>query len=41
MFGMAAVCWAIWILRNKMTFEKYVLRNPAEVVFTVCSFLMH
>jgi hypothetical protein len=41
MFGMAAVCWAIWILRNKMTFEKYVLQNPAEVVFMVCYFLMH
>jgi hypothetical protein len=24
-----------------MTFEKYVLQNPAEVVFMVCSFLMH
>jgi hypothetical protein len=24
-----------------MTFEKYVLQNPAEVVFMVCSFFMH
>jgi hypothetical protein len=41
MVGMAAVCWAIWILRNKLTFEHYVLRNPVEIVFTVCSFLLH
>jgi hypothetical protein len=41
MVRMAAVCWAIWILRNKMMFEKYIHRKPAEIVFMVCSFLMH
>jgi hypothetical protein len=30
MVGMAAVCWGIWTLRNRVTFEKYVIRNPAE-----------
>jgi hypothetical protein len=41
MVGMAAMCWAIWTLRNKLTFEHYVLQNPVEIVFTVCSFLLH
>jgi hypothetical protein len=26
----AAVCWVIWNVRNKITFEKHVLRSPNE-----------
>jgi hypothetical protein len=40
MVGITAVSWGIWTLQNKVTFENYVIRNPAEVVFTVCSFLL-
>jgi hypothetical protein len=39
--GMTAVCLATWTLRNKMTFEKYILWNPVDIVFMVCSFIVH
>jgi hypothetical protein len=41
MVGLAAVCWSIWTVRNKVTFEKHVVRSPVEAVFTVCSFLLY
>ena len=41
MMIIAAVCWGIWILRNKVTFDKHIARTPLEAVFTVCSFLMY
>ena len=37
----AAVCWGIWCTRNKITFEKRVVRTPLETVFTVCFFMMY
>lgn len=37
----AAVCWSIWITRNKVTFEGYKLMSPVTVVFTVCGFLKY
>ena len=36
-----AICWGIWILRNKVTFDKYVARTPLEAVFTACSFMLY
>lgn len=36
-----AICWRIWCTRNKITFEKRVVRTPLETVFTVCSFMMY
>jgi hypothetical protein len=41
MVGIVAVCWGIWTLQNRVTFEKYITRNPTQVVFTVCSFLLY
>ena len=41
MMIIAAICWGIWNLRNKVTFEKYVARNPLEAVFTACSFMLY
>jgi hypothetical protein len=35
------VCWSIWTIRNKITFEKFILRSHVVIVFTVCSFLKH
>jgi hypothetical protein len=29
----AAVCWAIWNVRNKITFEKHVPRSPSEITY--------
>ena len=41
MIGLAAVCWAIWIVRNKVTFDEHIVRSPSEVLFTMCSFLLY
>jgi hypothetical protein len=41
MIVIAAACWGIWTLRNKVTFEKYTFQNPTEIEFIVCSFLMY
>jgi hypothetical protein len=35
------VCWSIWTIRNKITFEKFILRSHVVIFFTVCSFLKH
>jgi hypothetical protein len=32
------VCWSIWII-SKKTFDKYVLRSHAVIIFTLCSFI--
>lgn len=37
----AAVCWGIWCTRNRVTFDKCIIRSPLEAVFTACSFLMY
>ena len=41
MMIIAAVCWGIWCLRNKTTFDKYNARSPLEAVFTACSFMLY
>jgi hypothetical protein len=30
----------MWTVRNKVTFDGQIVRNPMEAVFTMCSFLM-
>jgi hypothetical protein len=39
MLGVAAICWAIWKVRNKTCFEKKWIKNPAEINYSACSFL--
>lgn len=39
--GLAAVTWAIWLARNRATFEKFLIKSPFEIVFSVCSFLLY
>jgi hypothetical protein len=36
----AAICWAIWNVRNKDTFEKHILRSPSEIIFFSISLLL-
>jgi hypothetical protein len=36
---LAAICWGIWIIRNKITFDKAMVRSPLVTVSSVCSFL--
>ena len=35
------VTWAIWLARNKATFEKKMIKSPFEIVFTAVSFLLY
>uniref|UniRef100_A0A8I6X4B9 Uncharacterized protein n=1 Tax=Hordeum vulgare subsp. vulgare TaxID=112509 RepID=A0A8I6X4B9_HORVV len=37
--GLAAVCWAMWLARNRATSEKKWINTPFEIVFTACAFL--
>ena len=39
--GLAAACWAIWLARNRATFEKKLIKTPFEIVFSMCSFLLY
>ncbi|XBJ14101.1 hypothetical protein VPH35_006190 [Triticum aestivum] len=41
MMIIADICWGIWCLRNKVTFDKYVARTSLEAVFTACSFMLY
>jgi hypothetical protein len=36
-FGFSAICWATWKSRNKVVFDKKMIKHPAEIVYTpVC-----
>ena len=37
--GIASVCWALWKIRNKVTFDDHRMRTPCEVVFHAASLL--
>ena len=39
MLLIAATCWAIWNIRNGITFEKKVVRSPIVTIFSMCAFL--
>ena len=39
--GLAAVTWAIWLARNRATFEKKLIKSPFEIVYSACSFLLY
>jgi hypothetical protein len=34
MFGLLAICWAIWKSRNKACFEKKIIKNPCEILLS-------
>jgi hypothetical protein len=36
---LAAICWGIWNIRNKITFDKVMVRSPLVTISSVCSFL--
>ena len=37
--GLAVVCWALWKIRNKVTFDDHRMRTPCEAVFHIASLL--
>ena len=39
--GCSAVCWAIWKYRNKVCFDKKIIKSPLEIITLVCSFLTY
>lgn len=39
--GIAAICWAVWKLGNRACFEKKLIRSPAELICSACSFLKY
>lgn len=39
--GLAAVCWALWLARNRATFENKLIKTPFEIIFSMCSFLLY
>jgi hypothetical protein len=36
-FGLAIVCLAIWKAKNSICFDKKVLKNPDEILYTACA----
>jgi hypothetical protein len=38
---LAAGCWAIWNIRNQITFEKKVVRSPMVTIILMCAFLRY
>jgi hypothetical protein len=39
MLLLAAICWGIWNIRNKITFEKAIVRSPLVTIAMICSLL--
>jgi hypothetical protein len=40
MLLLSAACWAIWIVRNQIPFERKVVRYPMAI-FVMCAFLCY
>ena len=39
--GVAAICWAIWKLRNRACFEGKLIKSPIELISYACVFMKH
>ncbi|KQJ81429.2 hypothetical protein BRADI_5g00665v3 [Brachypodium distachyon] len=39
--GVAALCWALWKLRNRACFEHKLIRSPSEIICYACAFLRY
>ena len=37
----AALCWALWKLRNRACFDLKLIKNPVEIICYACSFLKY
>jgi len=40
-WGVATVCWALWKCRNKVVFEKKVVKNPLEIICHACALMIY
>ena len=41
MIGLAAICWAIWLTRNAISFERKKCRSPTEIICLAASFIAY
>jgi hypothetical protein len=41
MILIVATFWAIWTVRNKVTFDDHVLRSPSEITFSSIALLIY
>ena len=41
MIAFAAICWAIWITRNAISFERKKCRSPTEIICLAASFVSY
>jgi hypothetical protein len=41
MFGLAAVCCAIWTIRSKACFDKILIKNSYKLIFSPCLFMKY
>lgn len=41
MIGLAAICWAIWRMRNSICFENKKCRSPTEIICSASSFILY
>jgi hypothetical protein len=39
--GLAAICWAIWKLRNRACFDKKLIKSPSELISLSVVFMQH
>lgn len=39
--GAAAICWAIWKARNKVCFDKIMIKNPLDIVYHACALIKY
>jgi glucose dehydrogenase len=37
----AAICWAVWNVRNKITFDKHILRSPSEISYFAVALIVY
>jgi hypothetical protein len=37
-FGLVAICWAIWKIKDNACFDKKLIRYPAEIICHAYSF---
>jgi hypothetical protein len=40
-FTFAALCWALWNIRNKLTIEGKLIGNPADALFQMSLHMQH
>nr|TKW27301.1 hypothetical protein SEVIR_3G248400v2 [Setaria viridis] len=41
MVGLVAICWALWIARNKTCFEAKMIKSPTEIICSASSFISY